>query len=131
MFESNSRARATLDAVLGWLSFGYGIFATAVEPTLEHSDVQIAVGVEAVLLAVLGFLSARNRRSLGIALILAGVLAPVAMYGTAPLYWSADEVHLFEGEAFWTSVGVGSVAGVPLVALGIYTLVRARPARQR
>lgn len=123
--------RPVLDFVFGWVSFGYGLYATAVEPTLTHDDTQIAVGAEAVLLAVLSFLWARQRRSLGIALVLSGLAAPVAMYATAPLYWNPRDVTLFDSEAFWTTVGVGSAAGIPLIALGLYTLFRARSAVER
>jgi len=123
--------RSLLDGIFGWVAFGYGLYATAVEPTLTHDDAQIAVGAEAVLLAVLSFLWARQRRSLGWALVLSGLAAPVAMYATAPLYWDPRDVTLFDSEAFWTTVGVGSAAGIPLIALGVYTLVRARPAPAR
>jgi len=127
----NSTVSDGYHGLLGWISFGYGLYATAVEPTLTHDDAQIAVGAEAVLLAVLSFLWARQRRSLGWALVLSGLAAPVAMYATAPLYWDPRDVTLFDSEAFWTTVGVGSAAGIPLIALGVYTLVRARPAPAR
>ena len=123
--------RSVLDGLLGWISFGYGLYATAVEPTLTHDDTQIAVGAEAVLLAVLSFLWARQRRSLGVALVISGLAAPVAMYATAPLYWDPRDVTLFDSEAFWTTVGVGSAVGIPLLALGIFILVRARSAPER
>lgn len=37
-----------LATMLNWVALTYGLFATAVEPVLEHSDVQIAVGAEVV-----------------------------------------------------------------------------------
>ena len=103
--------------------FAYGFFAAVVEPVWHQDEVQIAVGGEMIVLALIGFLWAGERRALGMALVITGVAAPLAFLGTASLYW--DEVELFAGDAFWTTVGVGSVVGLPLALLGVLVLRRA------
>jgi hypothetical protein len=120
MGEVSHSARAVLGAVLSWVTLAYGLFATAVEPVLHHDEVQIAVGGEVVVLALVSLLWSGHRRSLGWGLVVAGVAAPVAMYSTASLYW--DDTALFTSEAFWTSMGIGAVIGAPLVILGVHAL---------
>ena len=89
---------------------------------------QIAVGGEIVVLAVVGFVFAGQRASLGWALVATGVFVPVALYSTAGLYW--DDTAPFTSEAFWTTAVIGSVAGLPLVLLGAKVL-RGRDERER
>jgi len=44
-----------LDAVLSWAMFAYGFFAAVVEPVWHQDEVQIAVGGEMIVLALIGF----------------------------------------------------------------------------
>jgi hypothetical protein len=120
--------RAAIDVTLSWIALGYGVYAAAIEPVRQHDDVQIAIGIEATVLAVLGLLWGGYRRNLGLALIVLGLVAPAIGYATAPLYW--DDVELFS-DAFWTTLGVGGAVGLPLVAIGSYTLLVARRATRR
>ena len=122
---ASKTVRAWLDAILSWASLGYGIYTAAITSVTEDDDVQIAVGVAAILVALATFLWAGNPRSLGGALILVGLAAPVIGYSTATLFWY--DVQPFVSEAFWTNMIGGAVVGVPLIALGAYILLRSRP----
>ncbi len=79
--------RTIIDVSLSWLALLVGVYAAAVEPVRTHDDVQIAIGVEAILLAVIGLLWGGHRRNLGIALMVLGVATPAMAYARAPLYW--------------------------------------------
>ncbi|MFC5005460.1 hypothetical protein ACFPIJ_47475 [Dactylosporangium cerinum] len=109
-----------LGMVINWVTLAYGLFATAVGPVLDHDEVQIAVGGEVVVLALVSLLWSGHRRSLGWGLVVTGAAAPVAMYSTATLYW--DDTTLFTSEAFWTAMAIGAVIGAPLVILGVLVL---------
>jgi len=127
--SDSARLRTVLDVVLNWAMLAYGVFAAAVEPVWHHDEMQIAVGAETIVLAVVGFLWAGQRRALGIALIVAGVAAPFVVFGTAPLYWG--DVEFAGGEEFWTMMGLGSTVGLPLALLGVLALRRLREATPR
>jgi hypothetical protein len=111
-----------LGAAADWITLGYGLYAAAVQPVLDHDDVQIAVGGEIVVLALAGFVFSGHRPSLGWALIVTGLAVPATLYSTASLYW--DDTTPFASEAFWTAAGLGAVAGLPLVLLGVRVLRR-------
>ncbi len=131
MSAANAEARALLNTGLHWLSLAYGMFATAIEPAITHEELGIASGIEAILLAVIGLLWAGARRQLGAALLLVGATAPAMMLGTASLFWDSDDVWILDGEAFWTSIGLGSAIGLPLVGLGAHVLRRSPRPDQR
>ena len=107
-----------------WGSLVYGIYCAAYDAAHTRDEMQIAFGIEAMLIALLDFLWARAPQSLGLGLIVAGLSAPVIGLGSAPLFW--HDVRLFAGEAFFTSVIVGAVVAIPLVWLGRRTLLHAR-----
>lgn len=108
------------DLGLTWLSLGYGIFCAAIYANHIHDELEIAFGVEMIIISLLDFMWARERRSLGIGLIVTGVASPVMGIGSAPLFWR--DAQLFSGEGFWTPFLVGIVGGAPLVWLGLRTL---------
>lgn len=108
------------DLGLSWLSLGYGIFCAAIYATYTRDELEIAFGVEMIIISLLDFMWARERRSLGWGLVLAGVSAPLIGIGSAPLFW--HDAQLFSGDGFWTPLLVGIVGGAPLVWLGLRTL---------
>jgi len=108
------------DQALTWASLGYGIFCAAFYATHTRDELEIAFGVEMILISLLDFMWARARQSLGIGLIVAGVSAPVIGIGSAPLFW--HDARLFAGDGFFTPLLVGIVGGAPLVWLGVRTL---------
>jgi hypothetical protein len=110
------KVRAVLGLAMAWLSLAYGVFVAAVEPAWTEDELKIVLGAETIVLALVSFVWIGHRRPLGLALVATGVAVPLIMLATAPLYW--DEVLASRGEAFWTSVAIGSVVGAPVVALG-------------
>ena len=50
--------RTVLDIGLSWLALVAGLYSAGIEPVRTDNDVQIAVGIEAVILAVIGLLTA-------------------------------------------------------------------------
>jgi hypothetical protein len=121
--DAIARGRTALSLALSWMSLGYGIFVATVEPVWADDELKIVLGAEIIVLAVVSFVWSGRRMHLGLALIAAGASAPFIMLATAPLYW--DEVLAFHGEAFWTSVAIGAVIALPLMALGAFVLRRA------
>ena len=116
--------RRWLDLALSWGSLLYGIYCAAYDAAHTRDELQIAFGIEAMVIALLDFLWARAPRSLGLGLIVAGLSAPVIGLGSAPLFW--HDVRMFAGDAFFTSLIVGGVVAAPLVWLGRRTLLHAR-----
>jgi hypothetical protein len=114
------RHRLLLDSVLNWATLLYGCFATLVEPVWRDDEVQIAIGGEVVVIALVGFLFAGSRVQLGWALITSGLCATAAVWTTAPLFYSNFSVSNVDV----VLVGVSAVIGLPLVLLGVYTLRR-------
>jgi hypothetical protein len=128
MSERHARLRTAVNATLLWVSLLYGLIATAVEPAWSHDEMQIVLGAETVVLALVGFLWAGRRRPLGAALILTGTVAPLSMLGAATIYW--DDPYALDGEGLWTSLVAGLAIGVPLVLLGVHALRRLGDARR-
>ncbi len=122
--ERGIDGRRAFDLALSWLSLAYGLYCAAYDAAASHDELQIAFGIEAMLLALLDFVWAREPRSLGWALIAAGLSAPVIGIGSAPLFW--HEARLFSGPAFFTSLIVGAAVAAPLIWLGQRTLRQAQ-----
>lgn len=116
--------RRWLDLAFSWGSLVYGIYCAAYDAAHSRDELQIAFGIEAMVIALLDFLWARAPRSLGLGLVVAGLSAPVIGLGSAPLFW--HDVRMFAGDAFFTSLIVGAVVAIPLIWLGRRTLLHAR-----
>jgi hypothetical protein len=117
-----TQLRIVLDVALSWATLAYGGFTVAMVSVWRRDEVEIALGGQLIVLALLGFLWGGHRRALGAALLLVGLAAPVLALATAPLYWYGPVAP--GGEAFWTSVGIGGAVGVPLLVLGAFVLTR-------
>lgn len=126
MSERSIYGQRAFDLAFTWLSLAYGLYCAAYDAAASRDELQIAFGIEAIVLSLLDFLWARERRALGMALIAAGVSAPVIGLGSAPLFWHS--VQWFSGPAFFTSLIVGAAAAVPLIWLGRHTLLHAQVA---
>lgn len=109
------------DLAFTWLSLTYGLYCAAYDAAASRDELQIAFGVEAIVLSLLDFLWSRERRSLGLALIAAGLSAPVIGIGSAPLFWHS--VQPFSGPGFYTPLIVGLFVAAPLIWLGRRTLL--------
>lgn len=123
MDERRTRGIRAWDQALTWMSLIYGIYCAAYDAVHSRDELQIALGVELILVSLLDFMWARARRSLGLGLMVAGLSAPLIGFGSAPLFWY--QVQVFSGQAFWTSMILGSVVGIPLIWLGRRTLTHA------
>ena len=120
MRTSDTGAAPEWDQGLSWLALLYGVYCAAYEATASHDELQIAFGIEMVIVALLDFVWLRAPASLGAGLIVTGIAAPVTFVGVAPLYWHT--FHMFRGEAFWSGVVLGTVVMIPLVLLGLIVL---------
>lgn len=123
MREGGDPTSSPSDQGLSWLALLYGLYLAAIDAARSDMDVEIAMGIEMMLIATLDFVWARARVSLGAALVVCGLSAPVIAFGSAPLFWY--EVHWFYGEAWWTAMIGGATVAVPLVFLGRRVLTRA------
>jgi hypothetical protein len=124
MSERSIGGGRAFDLAFTWLSLAYGLYCAAYDAAASRDELQIAFGIEAIVLSLLDFLWAREQRSLGLALIAAGLSAPVIGIGSAPLFW--HEVQPFSGPAFYTPLLLGATVAAPLVWLGRRTLRHAR-----